>query len=504
MLNQVLQRKRGAMKKLCWGFALAVSLGVAGYGLAGDTQPSTAPAGPIVLASAGDVQHMLAPALATAARKKKIEIKEDYDIVFVDTVKSADLPDASQGRVTDDPIEAAYYGVKVWAMACEKADSFDVDKVREAVYGLKFPAPGGEKMMDKSNQHVWKPVYIGEIKANGQFKILKGMKGLVKPDSYSKYLHDPSLPGTDGVYPAPTGGPKPGKEYPKPDLSDDTVRVGILHSLSGTMAISETSLKDADLFAIEEINAAGGIKVGGKSYKIKPVIEDPASDWPLFAEKARKLITQDKVAMVEGCWTSVSRKSVLPVFEEYNALLFYPVQYEGEEQSKNVFYTAAPPNQQLNPAAAYMLDEGFRKFYLLGTDYVFPRTANKVLKAYLKYRGIPDANIIEEYTPFHHQDYQTIVQKIKSFATGGGACVLSTINGDSNVPFYKEFANQGLTSGDCPIMAFSVAEDELRAMDVPPLVGHLAAWNYYQSLNTAENQKFVQDFKAFCKAKGLK
>ena len=304
------------MKKLCWGFALAVSLGVAAYGLAGDTQPTTAPAGPIVLASAGDVQHVLAPALATAGRKKKVEIKEDPDIVFVDTVKSADLPDASQGRVTDDPIEAAYYGIKVWAAACEKADSFDVDKVREAVYGLKFPAPGGEKMMDKSNQHVWKPVYIGEIKANGQFKIVKGMKGLVKPDSYSKYLHDPSLPGTDGVYPAPTGGPKPGKEYPKPDLSDDMVRVGILHSLSGTMAISETSLKDADLFAIEEINASGGIRVGARSYKIKPVMEDPASDWPLFVEKPRKLITQDKLAMVKACWTSVSRKSVWPAFVE--------------------------------------------------------------------------------------------------------------------------------------------------------------------------------------------
>jgi urea ABC transporter urea binding protein len=502
------------MRKLCtWGFCLAASLSLAGSGQGGDAQlkstslAQSANGKETVLASAADVRAVLAPTLATAGGKKgraKIEIKDDPDIVFVEDVKSADLPDASVGRVTDDPIEAAYYGIKVWAAACEKADSFDVDKVRQAVYGLKFPAPGGEKKMDEANQHVYKPVFIGEIKANGQFKIIKAMKGLVKPDSYSKYLHDPNLPGTDGKFPAPTGGPQPGKTYPQPDLSDDTVRVGILHSLSGTMAISETSLKDADLFAIEEINNAGGIKVGGKSYKVKAVIEDPASDWPLFAEKARKLITQDKVAMVEGCWTSVSRKSVLPVFEEYNALLFYPVQYEGEEQSKNVFYTAAPPNQQLNPAAAYMLDEGFRKFYLLGTDYVFPRTANKVLKAYLKYRGIPDANIVEEYTPFHHQDYQTIVQKIKSFAAGGSACVLSTINGDSNVPFYKEFANQGLTSGECPIMAFSVAEDELRAMDVPPLVGHLAAWNYFQSINTPENQKFVQDFKAFCKAKNLK
>ena len=274
----------------------------------------------------------------------------------------------------------------------------------------------------------------------------------------------------------------------------ESVKIGILHSLSGTMAISETSLKDVVLMAAEEINAKGGVL--GK--KIDPVVVDPASDWDLFAEKARDLITKEEVAVTFGCWTSVSRKSVLPVFEQYNELLFYPVQYEGEEQSLNVFYTAATPNQQLVPAAEYMMAEGSTKFYLLGTDYVFPRTANKVLKAFLKSKGVPDANVIEEYTPFHHQDYQTIVGKIKKFAAGGGACVLSTINGDSNVPFYKEFANQGLTSADCPIMAFSVAEDELRAMDVPPLVGHLACWNYYQSIDTPENNKFVKDFKAFC------
>ena len=425
----------------------------------------------------------------------EIKINPDPDIVFVDDPDlSADLPDASDGRVTDDPIEAAYFGVYVWKAAVEKAGSFDIDKVREAVYGMEFDAPGGKKKMHESNQHVYKPVYIGEIKKNGQFKIVKSMTGLVEPESYSKYLHP------DGKFPAATGGPVAGKDYPKPDVTEKTVKLGILHSLSGTMAISETSLKDVVLFAVEEINAAGGVL----GRQIETVIEDPNSDWDLFAEKARKLITQDRVSVVFGCWTSVSRKSVLPVFEEYNHLLFYPVQYEGEEQSKNVFYTAAPPNQQLNPAAAYMIDEGYRKFYLLGTDYVFPRTANKVLKAYLKSRGIPDENIREEYTPFHHQDYQTIVQKIKEFAVSGDACVLSTINGDSNVPFYKEFANQGLTSGDCPIMAFSVAEDELRAMDVPPLVGHLATWNYYQSINTKENQRFVQNFKAFCKKKNLK
>ena len=282
--------------------------------------------------------------------------------------------------------------------------------------------------------------------------------------------------------------------------ADDEVKIGVLHSLSGTMAISETSLRDVVLMAVEEINATGGVL--GK--KITPVVVDPASNWPLFAEKAKELIAVEEVAVTFGCWTSVSRKSCLPVFEEYNALLFYPVQYEGEEQSLNVFYTAATPNQQLVPAAEYMIEEmGSKKFYLLGTDYVFPRTANKVLKAYLKSVGVPDANIIEEYTPFHHQDYQTIVGKIKSFAASGDACVLSTINGDSNVPFYKEFANQGLTAEDCPIMAFSVAEDELRAMDVPPLVGHLAAWNYFQSINSKENKQFIRAFKNYCEANGL-
>ncbi|MEC9257662.1 MAG: urea ABC transporter substrate-binding protein [Candidatus Poribacteria bacterium] len=278
------------------------------------------------------------------------------------------------------------------------------------------------------------------------------------------------------------------------------VKIGILHSLSGTMAISETSLRDVVLMAVEEINSSGGVL--GK--QIAPVVVDPASDWPLFADKAKQLLTQDEVAVTFGCWTSVSRKSCLPVFEEYNGLLFYPVQYEGEEQSLNVFYTAASPNQQLVPAAEYMMEEyEMEKFYLLGTDYVFPRTANKVLKAFLKSKGVPDENVEEVYTPFHHQDYQTIVSQIKEFAVEGNACVLSTINGDSNVPFYKEFANQGLTSDDCPIMAFSVAEDELRAMDVPPLIGHLACWNYYQSIDTPANNNFVKAFKAFCEKTGL-
>lgn len=289
-------------------------------------------------------------------------------------------------------------------------------------------------------------------------------------------------------------------------FADDTVKIGVLHSLSGTMAISETSLRDVVLMAVEEINAKGGVL--GK--QIEPVVVDPASNWPLFAEKAKELIVKDKVAVTFGCWTSVSRKSVLPVFEakytkEENpyggGLLFYPVQYEGEEQSHNIFYTGASPNEQLIPAAEYMMskDGGSKtKFYLLGTDYVFPRTANKVLKAFLLSKGVPAANIAEEYTPFGHSDYQTIVARIKEFAKDGDACVLSTINGDSNVPFYKEFANQGLTADKCPIMAFSVAEDELRSMETEKLVGHLAAWNYYQSIDTPENKVFVAAFKKYC------
>lgn len=284
--------------------------------------------------------------------------------------------------------------------------------------------------------------------------------------------------------------------------NDSIVEVGILHSLSGTMAISEVSLRDVLLMGIDEINASGGVL--GK--KIVPKVVDPASDWDLFAEKSKELLSKDKVSVVFGCWTSVSRKSVLPIFEEYKGLLFYPVQYEGQECSPNIIYTGATPNQQLIPAAEYLMSEeggSYKKFYLLGTDYVFPRTANTILKNFLLSEGVPAANIIEEYTPFHHQDYQTIVSKIKRFAASGNACVLSTINGDSNVPFYKEFANQGLSASTCPIMAFSVAEDELRAMDTEFLVGHLAAWNYFQSEKTPENFKFVENFKKYCSDKKL-
>src|ERR671912_2897660 len=281
-----------------------------------------------------------------------------------------------------------------------------------------------------------------------------------------------------------------------------TVKVGILHSLSGTMAISETVLKDTVLMAIDEINAKGGVM----GAKIEPVVVDPASNWPLFAEKARQLLTQDKVAVTFGCWTSVSRKSVLPVFEELNGLLFYPVQYEGEEISKNVFYTGAAPNQQAIPAVEYLMSKdggGAKRWFLLGTDYVYPRTTNKILRAFLKSKGVADKDIEEVYTPFGHADYQTIVANIKKFSQGGKTAVVSTINGDSNVPFYKELGNQGLKATDAPVVAFSVGEEELRGVDTKPLVGHLAAWNYFQSLKNPENDAFRQKWAAYTKAKKL-
>lgn len=282
----------------------------------------------------------------------------------------------------------------------------------------------------------------------------------------------------------------------------ETIKVGILHSLSGTMAISETSLKDVALMTIEEINANGGVL--GK--QLQPVVVDPASDWPLFAEKARELIQKEKVAAVFGCWTSVSRKSVLPVFEELNGLLFYPVQYEGEESSYNVFYTGAAPNQQAIPAVEYLMSEdggGAERFVLLGTDYVYPRTTNKILRAFLNAKGISDADIDESYTPFGHSDYQTIVANIKRFAAGKPTAVISTINGDSNVPFYKELANQGLKAEDVPVIAFSVGEEELRGIDTEPLVGHLAAWNYFMSIETPENEAFIAKWQDYVKSNNL-
>jgi urea transport system substrate-binding protein len=277
----------------------------------------------------------------------------------------------------------------------------------------------------------------------------------------------------------------------------DAIKVGILHSLSGTMAISETTLKDTMLMLIEEQNKKGGLL--GK--QLEAVVVDPASDWPLFAEKARELIEKEKVAAVFGCWTSVSRKSVLPVFEELNGLLFYPVQYEGEESSKNVFYTGAAPNQQAIPAVDYLMnDVGVERWVLAGTDYVYPRTTNKILEAYLKQKGVAEDDIMINYTPFGHSDWQSIVADIKKFGSEGKkTAVVSTINGDANVPFYKELGNQGISAEDIPVVAFSVGEEELSGIDTKPLVGHLAAWNYFMSVDDPANDDFINAWHAFIK-----
>jgi urea transport system substrate-binding protein len=292
---------------------------------------------------------------------------------------------------------------------------------------------------------------------------------------------------------------------PLSHAAEDTVKVGVLHSLSGTMAISETSLRDVLLYAFDEINAHGGVL--GK--KIEPVVVDGASNWPLFAEKAKQLLEQDKVAVTFGCWTSVSRKSVLPVYEKNNGLLFYPVQYEGEEESKNVFYTAEAVNQQATPAVDYLLAQGYKKFYLLGSDYVYPQTTNLVLLEYLLSKGVALENIgggyrkdesgkiisAGKYTPFGHTDYQQIVSEIKQFAAGGKACVINTLNGDTNVPFFKEYAAAGLNAETCPVVSFSISEDEFRGLPAKQLVGQLGCWTYFQSINSPANKKFVADFK---------
>jgi urea transport system substrate-binding protein len=277
----------------------------------------------------------------------------------------------------------------------------------------------------------------------------------------------------------------------------ETIKVGVLHSLSGTMAISETTLKDTMLMLIDEQNKKGGLL--GK--KLEAVVVDPASNWPLFAEKARELLQKEKVAAVFGCWTSVSRKSVLPVFEELNGLLFYPVQYEGEESSKNVFYTGAAPNQQAIPAVDYLMkDLKVKRWVLAGTDYVYPRTTNKILEAYLKSKGVKEKDIMINYTPFGHSDWQSIVADIKKFGDAGKkTAVVSTINGDANVPFYKELGNQGVTAEKIPVVAFSVGEEELSGVDTKPLVGHLAAWNYFMSVDTPENADFIKKWHAFIK-----
>ncbi|HEY4186557.1 MAG TPA: urea ABC transporter substrate-binding protein [Polyangia bacterium] len=303
----------------------------------------------------------------------------------------------------------------------------------------------------------------------------------------------PAAPAAPAAAPAPA---------PAPADDKGPIKVGILHSLSGTMAISETSLKDVALMTIDEINEAGGIL----GRKLEAVVVDPASNWPLFAEKARDLIQNQKVAVTFGCWTSVSRKSVLPVFEELNGLLFYPVQYEGEESSWNVFYTGAAPNQQAIPAVEYLMSKkggNAKRWVLLGTDYVYPRTTNKILRYFLHAKGVADADIMETYTPFGHSDYQTIVANVKKFAAGKHTAVVSTINGDSNVPFYKELGNQGIKATDIQVVAFSVGEEELRGVDTKPLVGQLAAWNYFESIDNPTNKAFIDKWMAYVKKNNL-
>jgi len=279
--------------------------------------------------------------------------------------------------------------------------------------------------------------------------------------------------------------------------AQDTIKVGVLHSLSGTMAISETTLKDTVLMMIDAQNKKGGVL--GK--KLEAVVVDPASDWPLFAEKAAQLLEKDKVAVTFGCWTSVSRKSVLPVFEKDDGLLFYPVQYEGEESSKNVIYTGAAPNQQAIPAVDYLMNEvKVKRWVLEGTDYVYPRTTNKILEAYLKSKGVKDEDITINYTPFGFSDWQTRVAAIKKFGSAGKkTAVVSTINGDANVPFYKELGNQKISAEDIPVVAFSVGEEELSGLDAKPLVGHLAAWNYFESIKTPANTAFINQWHTFIK-----
>jgi len=279
--------------------------------------------------------------------------------------------------------------------------------------------------------------------------------------------------------------------------AEDTIKIGVLHSLSGTMAISETTLKDTMLMLIEEQNKKGGLL--GK--KIEAVVVDPASNWPLYAEKARELLTKDKVAAIFGCWTSVSRKSVLPVLEELNGLLFYPVQYEGEESSKNIFYTGAAPNQQAIPAIDFLMtDVKVKRWVLAGTDYVYPRTTNKILESYLNSKGVDKKDIMISYTPFGHSDWQSIVADIKKFgSTGQKTAVVSTINGDANIPFYKELGNQNMTAETIPVLAFSVGEEELSGIDTKPLVGELAAWNYFMSIDTAKNAAFIKQWHNYIK-----
>jgi urea transport system substrate-binding protein len=277
-----------------------------------------------------------------------------------------------------------------------------------------------------------------------------------------------------------------GKSTEAPGVSGDTIKVGILHSLSGTMAISEVSVKDAELLAIEEINAKGGVL--GK--KLVPVVEDGASDWPTFAEKAQKLISVDSVATVFGGWTSASRKAMLPVFEKNKALLWYPVQYEGLESSPYIFYTGATTNQQIIPGLEYLKAQGKKRIFLVGSDYVFPRTANKEIKAYAAANGLQIVG--EEYTPLGNTEYQTVVNKV----TGAKPdAVFNTLNGDSNVAFFKQLKSAGVTPASIPVLSVSVAEEEVRGIGAENIAGHLVAWNYYQTTPGAANDAFVKAYK---------
>src|SRR6186713_731689 len=313
----------------------------------------------------------------------------------------------------------------------------------------------------------------------------------------TQLTHDIATPLSRRRWLAATAGIAFGVAATSSAMAQDTIKVGILHSLSGTMAISETTLKDTMLFLIDEQNKKGGVL--GK--KLEAVVVDPASNWPLFAEKARELISKDKVSVVFGCWTSVSRKSVLPVFKELNSILFYPVQYEGEESERNVFYTGAAPNQQAIPAVDYLAkEEKVERWVLAGTDYVYPRTTNKILEAYLKSKGVKQEDIMINYTPFGHSDWQRIVADIKKFGSAGKkTAVVSTINGDANVPFYKELGNQKISAEDIPVVAFSVGEEELSGIDTKPLVGHLAAWNYFMSVDDPSNKTFIDKWKGYIK-----
>jgi urea transport system substrate-binding protein len=278
--------------------------------------------------------------------------------------------------------------------------------------------------------------------------------------------------------------------------SEDTIKVGILHSLSGTMAISESVLKDTVLMLIADQNRKGGLL----GRKLEPVVVDPASSWDVYAKAARELLSKEKVAVVFGCWTSASRKSVLPIFEELNGLLFYPVQYEGEESSRNIFYTGAAPNQQAIPAVRYLMSkEGgdVRRWVLLGTDYVYPHTTNRILSAYLAAEGVSPDDIMTIYTPFGESEWREIVERIKAFGSAGRkTAVISTVNGDANTYFYRELAAQRVDANAIPVMALSIGQRELRGEDIAP-VGHLAAWNYFQSINSAENEVFVKMWADF-------